>query len=51
MDPKFSSVVTLDEGPHPQSHVTLRYCGHVTNKKHVFTFTRPINPKLSRVVK
>ena len=19
-------------GPHPQSHVTLRYCGHVTNK-------------------
>ena len=37
--------------PHPQSHVTLQYRGHVTNKKrYVFTFTRPTNPKLSRVV-
>ena len=38
-------------GPYPQSHVTLRYCGHVTNKKrYISTFTRPMDPKLSRVV-
>ena len=28
-------------GPHPQSHVRLRYRGHVTNKKHISIFTRP----------
>ena len=38
-------------GPHSQSHVTLRYRGHVTNKKrYIFTFTRPMDPKLNWVV-
>ena len=38
-------------GPHPQSHVTLQYHGHVTNKRrYISTFTRPIDPKLSRMV-
>ena len=38
-------------GLHPQSHVTLWCCGHVTNKKgYISTLTRPIDPKLSRVV-
>ena len=38
-------------GPHPQSHVILRYRGHVTNKKrYISTFTRPMDPKLIRVV-
>ena len=38
-------------GPHPQSHVTLQYHGHVTNKKrYISTFTRPIDPKISRLV-
>ena len=38
-------------GPHPQSHVTLCYRGHVTNKKRYnSTFTKPMDPKLSRVV-
>ena len=33
-------------GPHPQSHLTLRYSGHVTNKKRYnSTFTRPMYPK------
>ena len=37
--------------PHSQSHMTLQYRGHVTNKKrYIFTCTRPMNPKLSRVV-
>ena len=37
--------------PHPQSHVTLRYRGHVTNKNHyISTFTRPVDSKLSSVV-
>ena len=37
--------------PHPQNHVTPRYCGHVTSKKrYIFTFTRPMITKLSRVV-
>ena len=37
-------------GPHPQSHVTLRYHGHVTNKKrYISTFTRSVGSKLSRV--
>ena len=36
-------------GPHPQSHVTVRYCGHVTNKKrYIYTFTT--DPKLCRLV-
>ena len=38
-------------GPYPQSHVTLRYRGHVTNKiRYISTFTRPMYPKLRRVV-
>ena len=38
-------------GPHPQSRVTLRYCGHETNKKRcISTFTRLIYPKLRRVL-
>ena len=37
--------------PHPQSHVTLQYRGHVTNRKcYICTFTRPMNLKLTRVV-
>ena len=39
------------KGPHPQSHVTHRSSGHVTNQKYfVFTFTRCKAHKLSRVV-
>ena len=38
-------------GLHPQSHVTLWCCGHVTNKKrYISTLTRPMDHKLSRVV-
>ena len=38
-------------GPHPPSHVTLRYRGHVTNKKrYISTFTRSMDPKLAKVV-
>ena len=38
-------------GPHPQTHMTLQYRGHVTNKKsYTSTFTRPMNRKLSRLV-
>ena len=38
-------------GCHPQSYVTLRYGGHVSNKKHfISTFTRSMDPKLTRVV-
>ena len=38
-------------GPHSQSHVTLQYCGHVTNKKHyISTFTRPMDSKLNNVM-
>ena len=37
--------------PHTQSQVILRYRDHVTNQKHyIFTFTRPIDPKRSRVM-
>ena len=37
-------------GPHPQSHVTLWYRGHgANNKRYISTFTRPVDPKLSRV--
>ena len=37
--------------PYPQSHVTLRYRGHMTNKKrYISTFTRSMGPKLSRMV-
>ena len=37
--------------PHPQSHVTLQYSDHVTNKKcYISTFTRPMDPKFSSVV-
>ena len=38
-------------GPHPQSHVTLRYYGHVGNKRrYISSFTRSMDPKLSRMV-
>ena len=38
-------------GPHPQSHVKLPCCGHVTNeRRYISTFTRTMEPKLSRVV-
>ena len=37
--------------PQPKSHVTLRCCGHVTNKERYFsTFTRRMYPKHRRVV-
>ena len=37
--------------PHRQSHVALRYRGQVTNKKrYISTFTRSMDPKLTRVV-
>ena len=37
--------------PHPQSHMTLRYCSHVANQKRYFSnFTRPTDPKFCRVV-
>ena len=36
MDPKLSRVMI---GPNPQSHATLQYRGHVTNKKrYISTF-------------
>ena len=38
-------------GHHLQSHVTIRYRDHVTNEKRfISTFTRPMDPKRSRVV-
>ena len=38
-------------GPHPQSHVTHRPSGHVTDKKrYILTFTRPVDSTLSRVL-
>ena len=38
-------------GPHLQSHVTYRARGHVANQKlYISTFTRLMDPKLSRVV-
>ena len=38
-------------GPHLQNHVTHRSRGHVTNQKQcISTFTRTMDPKLSRVV-
>ena len=38
-------------GPHRQSHMILRYRGHMTNKKrYISVFTRPMHPKRSRVV-
>ena len=46
---KPNRVIIRMRGPYPQSHVTLRYCGHVTNKKRfISTFTRPMNPKVNR---
>ena len=49
MDTKPSRVVGFRmRGPHPQSHVTLRCHGHVTNKeRYISTFTRPMDPKLN----
>ena len=36
--------------PQVQSYVTHRPRGHVANKKrYIFTFTRPMGPKLSRL--
>ena len=38
-------------GPNPKDHVTIWYRGYVTNqKRYVSTFTRPMDPKLSRVI-
>ena len=38
-------------GPHPQGHVTLRYCGYLSyQKRYISTFTRPVETKLSRVI-
>ena len=35
---------------HPQSHVTLKFRGHLTNKKsYISTFTSPMAPKLIKV--
>ena len=51
MDLKRSRVVTKTRGPHLQSHVAHRPCGHMTNKnRYISTFTRTMGPKLSRVV-
>ena len=51
MAPRLSRAVLRMRRPHPESHVTLRYCGQAVNeKRYIFTFTRPMNPKLSRVV-
>ena len=50
MDPKLSRLVTQDEGTYPQSHMALRFCGHVTKKRYISTFTRPMDPKLSSVL-
>ena len=37
--------------PHPQTHVTLWYCGQVTNKKsYLSTFAKPVGLKLSKVL-
>ena len=36
--------------PHPQSHMRFPYHSHVTNKKNISTFTRPMDPKVNRVV-
>ena len=34
---------------HPQSHVTLKFRGHLTNEKsYISTFTSPMAPKLSK---
>ena len=35
--------------PHPQSHMTLQYCGHVTNNTLYLHFHKAYEPKLSRV--
>ena len=38
-------------GVHPQSYMTHQPRGHVTNQKHyISTFTRPIDPRLSRIL-
>ena len=38
-------------GPHPQSHVRLRYRGHLPSKKrYISTFTRLMDPKVSQFV-
>ena len=37
--------------PHPQSHVTLRHYGHLTNKKrYISTFIQCLDPKFSWVM-
>ena len=37
--------------PHPQSHVTHRPHGHAANQRsYISTFTRPKDPKLSRIL-
>ena len=38
-------------GPHPQSHVILQFCSHMTiQKRHIFSTTGRMPPKLSRVL-
>ena len=37
-------------GSYRQSHVTHRSRGHVTNQKRISTFTRLMDPKLSKVM-
>ena len=38
-------------GLHPQIYMILQFCGHVTNeKRYISIFTRPMDPRLSRVV-
>ena len=49
--PNLAGLLLRMRGPQPQSHVKLQYQVHVINKKsYISTFTRPIDPKLSRVV-
>ena len=51
MDPKLAGWWLKMRRPHPQSHVRLRYRGHMTNKKHYISpFTRLMDPTLSQFV-
>ena len=48
---KLGRVLTQDRGPHPQSHVILQFCSHMTIQKiHIFSTAGPVHPKLSRVL-
>ena len=49
--PNFAGWWLRMRGLHPQSHVTSRYHGHVTNqKRYISSFTRSMDLKLDRVV-